>query len=118
MDPVSLLAASLLSVASLPPAAAKIGVTGSQRPTHAAARLTRKRGNGSRCKHGTPATTAPPVEAMQRQAGGSAPPDMAGPAPAASVFALVFLGNGLKGAGERDGPTPIPLLLLTQSLLI
>jgi len=118
MDPVSLLAASLLSVASLPPAAAKIGVTGSQRPTHAAGRLTRKRGNGSRCKHGTPATTAPPMETMQRQAGGSPPPDMGGPAPAAPVFALVVSGHGLKRAGERDGPTPIPLLLLTRSLLI
>lgn len=119
MDPVSLLAASLLGIASLPPDAAKIiSVNPSHRPAHLVSRLSRNRGNGTRCKHGAPPATPPALDAMQRQAGGSAPPDMVDPAPAAPSPPLVLSGLGLRRIGERDGPRPIPLLLLTQSLLI
>jgi hypothetical protein len=118
MDPVSLLAASLLGIASLPPDAAKIGLNPSHRSAHVVSRLGRNRRNGARCKHGTPPATPPAVEAMQRQAAGSAPRDTVGPAPAAPIPLLILSGHGLRPVGERDGPTPIPLLLLTRSLLI
>jgi len=118
MDPVSLLAASLLAIASLPPEAVKIGVNPSHRAAHVLSRISRNGGHGARCKHGTSPATPPAVEAIQRQAGGSAPPDMADAPRAAPIPALILSGHGLWRIGERDGPTPIPLLLLTQSLLI
>lgn len=118
MDPVSLLAASLLGIASLPPDAAKMSVNPSHRPPHVASRFTRNRGSGNRCKHGAPPATLPAVEAMQRPAGGSAPPDIVDPAPAEPIPPLIVFGHGVRRVGERDGPAPIPLLLLTRSLLI
>jgi len=118
MDPVSLLAASLLGIASLPPDAVKISVNPSHRPAHVALRLTPKRGSGARCKHGTPPATPPAVEAMQRQPAGSAPPDIADRASAAPIALLVVSGHALRRVAARDGPTPIPLLLQTRSLLI
>jgi hypothetical protein len=117
MDPVSLLAATLLGTASLPPDAAMINVNPSQRAAHVVSRISRNGGHGARCKHGTSPAT-PPAVATQRQAGGSAPPDMADPAGASPIPVLILSGHGRRRIGERDGPTPIPLLLLTQSFLI
>src|SRR6266446_3446032 len=117
VESVSLLAASLVSLASVP-AGAESGPSASRRPSLAAPRLTRNRRGAPRCNHGARGALGLPAEAAYRQAGGSAGPDVA--RPAAGVTAPLFIASGaqLQGTGERDQAAPIPLLLLTRSLLI
>jgi len=116
IEPVSLLAASLISLASLP-GRAETDLGAWSRATRATTRLTRSR-RSPRCGHGGRAMMVLLTEAAQRPAGGSPLPDLDGAA--ASRPAPLFIADGalFQTAGERDREAPIPLLLLTRSLLI
>jgi len=115
---VSLLAASFVSLAS-PRGGAGIGLAATPGPAQPTPRLTRSHRRTPRCNHGTRAAIAAlPAEVAQRQAGGSPLPDEAAAAAGESAPAFIVGVAHPPTLDERDQPAPIPLLLLTCSLLI
>jgi hypothetical protein len=116
IEPVSLLAASLISLAPLP-VRAGTDPGASLRATRAIPRLTRGH-RLPRCTHGARAAMVLPAEAAHWSAGGSPLPDLAGAAAGRPAPLFVAGGAHFLTGGERDQEAPIPLLLLTRSLLI
>jgi len=114
--PVSLLAASLISFA--PPAGRAEAAPGPALRSNLDAPRLKRSHRAPRCRHGARTAMEPPAEVAQRPSGASPQPDVADAAKSQALQPLIADDPRRQTSGEVDQKAPIPVLLLTKSLLI